>query len=371
MKKILFITPFTPSEIGAAVKFTKKTIEMLAQSYKIDLIYFKTEGETAYLPYNENVNVVGVYNVSLKDRLLSIIKKPWLYPLFAVRYRKKITRYIKEIYNSNNYDLIFLDHSQSFIYGKFFQGTPKILMSHDVIYQRVSRVSMKLISWWCHRTEFRMLHQENSHIFTFSTKDQEIIKRFYGLDSYVTCGNIDEEAIKVVPQRITDDYIFFGHWGRKDNSEGLEWFLKDVYPLIPEYVKIKIIGKGLSAPLCDYVKGLERVEYLGFVDNPYNIIANCKAVLSPLFRGAGVKFKVLESIACGTPVIGSEIAFEGIPEDYKDFMINAITPNDYVKEILSVDYDVKSRMNMKNKFIREYFNPYIVKHIHTVLDKQE
>lgn len=369
MKHILFITPFAPSDIGAAMKFTKKTIETLSQSYKIDLVYFKAEGEAFYDVPNKNVRILEVYNVSLKDRLFSVLQKPWLYPVFSVRYRRelkcKLDRYVKE----NRYDLIFLDHSQSFIYGKAFPDIPKILMSHDVIYQRVSRVSMKAVSAWCHSSEKKILNQPNSHVFTFSTKDKDLLEKQYNLSSFVTCGNIDDSIYSIYPKQIDNTFVFFGQWVRKDNSEGLEWFLKKIYPQIPTGVKIAIIGRGLSHKLHAYIDKLENVEYLGFVDNPYQLIANSKAVLSPLFSGAGVKFKVLESIACGTPVIGSEIAFEGIPKEYADFMINAHSVDEYLEKMSSVTCDIACRTRMKNKFIKEYINPYLIKHIHSIIDK--
>ena len=37
------------------------------------------------------------------------------------------------------------------------------------------------------------------------------------------------------------------------------------------------------------------------------------AVIVPLFQGAGIKVKVIDSFTVGTPVIGTELAFEGLP----------------------------------------------------------
>ena len=366
MKRILFITPFAPSNIGAAMKFTKRTIEMLSQLYEVDLIYHKTEGEPFYLADNK-IRILKVYDVSFKDRIMGILHNPLFYPIFMVRYHRNLVCFLKKIKAENQYDLIFLDHSQSFIYGRLFKDIPKILMSHDVIYQRVSRTSNKLISWWCKKSEKQMLQQPNSHIFSFSEKDRDIIMEQYGLDSYVTCGNIDEEAIKVYPQKISNDYIFFGQWVRKDNSTGLEWFLKEVYPKVADSINIKIIGRGLSFKLISLIDKLENVEYLGFVDNPYQLIANSKAVLSPLFSGAGVKFKVLESIACGTPVIGNDIAFEGISTDFSDFMINANSVNEYIGKMSLIDDNITNRIEMKKRFLDKYINPYLIKHIHLIL----
>lgn len=367
MKNILFITPFAPSNIGAAMKFTKKTIESLAETHLVDLVYFMAEGETEYKPSNKNIHVLKVYSVGMKDRLLSVIQHPFLHPIFSVRYRRELDKSIASWMKEKSYDLLFLDHSQSFIYGKKYPDIPKILMSHDVIYQRVSRSSGKLISSLCHASEEIMMKQPNANVFSFSTKDQDIIKKEYGISSYVTCGNIDDIAYSTYPHETKDNYIFFGQWVRRDNAEGLEWFLKEVYPKTDANMNIKIIGRGLSDEVKSIIAGMDRVEYLGFVDNPYQLIADSKAVLSPLFTGAGVKFKVLESLACGTPVIGNEIAFEGIPGDYPGFMLYAKTADEYIQTMKSINKTLNERVALKEKFIREYVNPYIVKHINEIL----
>jgi hypothetical protein len=55
------------------------------------------------------------------------------------------------------------------------------------------------------------------------------------------------------------------------------------------------------------------IDYLGFVDRPLDIIYTSCAVIAPLFTGAGVKVKVIDSFTTGTPVIGTNITFEGLP----------------------------------------------------------
>ena len=57
-----------------------------------------------------------------------------------------------------------------------------------------------------------------------------------------------------------------------------------------------------------------KINYLGFVQDSYARIVQSSAVIVPLFTGAGVKVKVLDSFTTGTPVIGTDVAFEGIPE---------------------------------------------------------
>lgn len=368
MKKILFITPFAPSNIGAAMKFTKKTIETLAENFQVDLVYFVAEGEKEYITEKNNVRILKVYRVKTLNRILSILQRPWLFPTFSVRFRRELKNSLMEWMKERNYDLVFLDHSQTFIYGKQFPNTPKILMSHDVIYQRIARASSSFMSRWCHVTENKLLNQPLSGVFSFSTKDKDIIDKEYGISSFVTSGNIDEIALGTCPQEKHNTFVFFGQWVRKDNSEGLEWFLKNVYDITPETMSFKIIGRGLSEGLQELIKPMKRVEYCGFVDNPYQEIANSRAVLSPLFSGAGVKFKVLESIACGTPVIGTEIAFEGIPTDFSKFMLLANTPEEYVTLMNSVNFPIEECISFKSNFIQKYIDPYVIKYINNKLN---
>lgn len=361
--KILFVTPFAPSNIGAAMKFTKAIIENLAQNNSIDVVYFKNSDESKYEPLIEGVRILVKIDVSTLSRIKGIIQRPFGHPVFSVRFSNSIRKKIATYMNMNHYDLLFLDHSQTFIYGLDYPDVPKILMSHDVMCQRIERTHGKMITWLTKKTEKKYMSQKNSYIYTFSTKDKQIIKNEYGIDSYVTCGNIDPLAYKVIPQNVDNQFVFFGQWVRADNLDGLEWFLTQVLPETPINWKFFIIGRGLPERIKELITKDNRVVYKGFVDNPYEQIANCKAMLSPLFSGAGVKFKVLESLACGTPVIGTEIAFEGIPTEYDKFMIKANTIDEYVYSMRNLSFTREERIALKNKFIQSYVNNGLVEFI--------
>ena len=51
----------------------------------------------------------------------------------------------------------------------------------------------------------------------------------------------------------------------------------------------------------------------------------------PIVYRAGIKVKVIEALACGIPVIGTDIAFEGLPPLFNSFMLIAETPKDYIR----------------------------------------
>ena len=160
--------------------------------------------------------------------------------------------------------------------------------------------------------------------------------------------------LKAIPTCITNEFIFIGKWSRADNLDGVLWFFKTVVPHITETVEISIIGKEFPKERIENKNHKVKVNILGFVDNPYPRIANCKAVLSPLFTGAGIKVKVVEALACGVPVIGTDIAFEGISSDYKSFMIASNTPDVFLKTMKEVNISLADRVEMKKKFLNGY-----------------
>ena len=64
--------------------------------------------------------------------------------------------------------------------------------------------------------------------------------------------------------------------------------------------------------------------------------------------------KVIESLACGTPVIGTDIAFEGLPKGFESSMLLAKTPEEYVRAMTDVTTDIEVRKKLRSDFIECY-----------------
>ncbi len=351
MKKILFVTVFKPSKLAAGENYTRQLLNNLSLKHKIDLVYFKYENESSYsleCENNSNLRVLKEYKINSFTKLRSYLEKPIFFPTFRVRFNRSKIKEIKEIIKSSNYDLLFLDYGQSFELG-LFCDLNKILMAHDVLSQRYERHN-KFLGLWASWTERHLLNQEKSIVFTFSEKDQALVKSRYNVQSNITGFFLDNDVLISEPKSISDYFVFFARWSRKDNSEGLIWFFDHVYPLLKTSIQFKIIGAGLSNEIKSRIS-FENVHILDFVENPYDIIKDSKALIAPLFNGAGVKVKVVESLACGVPVIGNEISFEGINSQFQSFMRKCNTPAQYVDCINTLDINLEERMTFKKMFI--------------------
>lgn len=362
MKKILFITAFTPEENCGGGKNTIGLLKDLSESFIVDLVYWKSKSEASYNPSSPNIHIRKIYNNSHSRMVINIILMPFLHIYFTGKFNWLILNDIKQMLKKDKYDAVFFDHSQTFLYSKFIDKTlPKFLLSLDVISQRVSRTSNKLMQRFCALSESFCLSSKNSQSITLNEKDRSLIKQYFGIDSHICFVYFDEKVTVSEINLINNEYVCFGNWIREDNLVGLIWFLDNVLPLIKAPIKIRIIGS-VNYDFSKYNQSNTEIISMGFVDNPYPTLSNCKAMIAPLFTGAGVKVKVIESFACGTPVIGTEIAFEGISKDYSSMMFEAHTPQEYAKyfnDPAILNFSITQRKDFKNKFLETYYSETI------------
>lgn len=365
-EKVLFITAYVPHKAAAGEKNTMLMLNELAETYDVDLVYFKYDYDDPYLPEKENVKVLKIFKNANWIKIWGIINFPFLHPVYSIRFSWCKLFFLKRLIQKETYSAIIFNHSNVFIYGKFLSpNIPKLLFAHDVIIQRALRTSGKIMQRICRFSEGTCFRLSNAHIFSFSQKDVDLISREYNLPAKVCLDYIDPKIIGKTIKKIDNYYVFFGDWTRKENFEGVVWFFENVAPCIKQDVFFKIIGRKFPEEKVNKNNSNIHIEILGFVDDPYKLISEAKALITPLFHGAGIKVKVIESLACGTPVIGTDIAFEGLPKGFDSFMMHADSPSEYIEKMEEASSNIDERRLLKEKFINAYqqdsINHYIEK----------
>lgn len=354
MKKLLYISAFPPNQKTGGQTFSKNAINELAQTYLIDLIYFAYPEHECEIEENNNIKTVTKYEIKQFD----FIKKIWLHPIFTRRFNKTLVRKIQSI--ANNYDVLFFDFSQVALYSLYIKHPYKILRMHDVMYQKFIRKN-KFVATWVISTEKKIINTFTK-VFVPSKKDSELLKKQYNIDSFYT-----NEYIKPIklPNFVEQkkQFVFYGYWKRLENTNGLIWFIEEVLPLLKPNIKIIVIGDGLSKKDEEKYLFTHNIEYLGFVDNPLDIILESSAVLVPLFQGAGIKVKVIDSFTVGTPVIGTDLAFEGLPniQGLLYCTNDKIVFADYVNNLIPLSYEEK--LNRAKEFESIYDNHHLLEQI--------
>ena len=303
MDSVLYITAFPPNHNSGGQVFSLNVLNELSKKFAVSLIYFAYPNHKC--EYNNSQEPIDCYSPSIMNCLNKII----YYPLFTKRFNKDLLLKLQNI--ASQYDVLYFDYTQVAVYSLYIKHPCKVIRCHDIMFQKFSRTSHLLLPWikWSER---KILASANKR-FVPSEKDALLVKQVYGLPTIFTNEYLTFFSI---PDAIPVDikFIFFGLWSRKENLNGLIWFIDNVYPLIDSEFqnKFSVMGAGLTEG--DRLKYLypKNIDYLGFVENSYDIIAKATAMIVPLFEGAGVKIKVFDSFTVGTPVIGTSIDFEVI-----------------------------------------------------------
>jgi glycosyltransferase involved in cell wall biosynthesis len=106
---------------------------------------------------------------------------------------------------------------------------------------------------------------------------------------------------------------FIGSFGHQPNGDAARWLITEIMPLVRRRApKIECLLVGSEMP--DWLVDLcgNGVVAVGHVDSLAEVFDRVRLTVAPLSYGAGVKGKVLESLAAGTPCVCTPVAAEGL-----------------------------------------------------------
>ncbi|HPZ48928.1 MAG TPA: glycosyltransferase [Propionibacteriaceae bacterium] len=108
--------------------------------------------------------------------------------------------------------------------------------------------------------------------------------------------------------------VVVSYLAREENQDAAIWLLTDIWPLVRQRLpgaRLRIIGGGAPAELVPLADAA-RAELAGFVDDLDAEYAAASVALVPLRTGAGVKFKTIEALVAGVPVVATPTGAEGV-----------------------------------------------------------
>lgn len=114
------------------------------------------------------------------------------------------------------------------------------------------------------------------------------------------------------------DVLMVGAFSRPENAEAAEWILDRVWPDVVKATpgaRLRLVGPGASDDLRRRAAASSDVAVVGFVKDLDREYARAAAVAVPIQRGAGVKFKTIEALVRGVPVVTTTVGAEGVTAD--------------------------------------------------------
>jgi len=108
--------------------------------------------------------------------------------------------------------------------------------------------------------------------------------------------------------------LFVGSFRHDPNRVALEWFARQVLPLIlarQGNARLAVAGSD-PPPAHAYADLAANLEMLGSVEDVRAPLGRYSVFVCPILSGSGVRVKLLEAFAAGIPVVSTTVGAEGL-----------------------------------------------------------
>jgi glycosyltransferase involved in cell wall biosynthesis len=317
-KKILVLAPFRiwPPHFGASER-VYNLIKQLAQTgeYAISVLY------TDY--------------AQIKDAGLSVEKIKYVTAKgigpqrrWAQALNPRLIREGVHLIRSRDPDVILADHLWSIpnaLALHFLTRVPYILDEHNAEFVRFRRMKKRgtpivriLEKVGCQFAQkvLCVSHADRKHLVDLGVVDEKITVVPNAIDVQKYRPDLTARARIRKTLSVKENQpvlLFFGKLDYTPNLEAVEVLVREILPrVVKQRPDAQFVVCGYNPPQDCYRH--PNLHFMGVVPRIEDYVNASDIVVVPLLSGGGTKFKIIQSIACGRPVITTSIGAEGIAE---------------------------------------------------------
>lgn len=126
---------------------------------------------------------------------------------------------------------------------------------------------------------------------------------------------VDTKELRPAPREPGPPRLLFtGTMSYPPNHLGIQWFAREVWPLVRAQVPtalLDVVGKGPPEDVMA-LDGRDGTTVHGFVDSMSPYFARASVVVVPILAGAGIRVKIVEAMAAGRAVVSTPLGCEGL-----------------------------------------------------------
>lgn len=331
--KILMLTPYLPYPLlsGGQIR-TYNLLKQLAKKHEITLFaLIKDDSEKQHVEELEKYcTKVKVFKRSKHPFTLSNILKTAFssYPFLVIRnHVPEVIKAVKKELSNTAYDVI---HAETFYMMPHIPKTkvPILLVEQTIEYlgyesyaARSPKIVRPLLSiditkikrwetyyWKKCDVLISMSEEDKKYISSFIPNPQKVKVVANGVDT----AWFNQK--KAAPPN-TPTVLSVGTFKWLPNVEAVHYLLDKVWPLVKATVKdakLTIVGNEPTADVLAYAQEHTDITVNGRIPDIRDAFTKAHVLLAPVFSGKGTRYKVLEAMAAGTPIVATPTAVEGL-----------------------------------------------------------
>jgi glycosyltransferase involved in cell wall biosynthesis len=354
-QNMLMLTPYLPyPPTSGGRSRTYNLVRHLRDDYTITLVCFGRPEEQAFdlAPMRDLCDLIVIDRASspstLKAGLLSLTSiKPITMRLY---HTDEMEQVIARLLRERSFDIV---HVESFY---MLQNLPAHLETPVLL----SEPAIEYIAWWRHSQvaqpwftrpaialeslKMRVWEprswDEATAVGVMSELDAETVHQARPNVSTVLAPNgVDVEYFHADDSVARDSRtaVYMGDYKYFPNTDAVLYFAAEILPLIralrPDFELI-LLGKDAPAEL-QSLSG-QGVRIAGLVDDTRPYLQGSALFVCPLRSGSGTRFKLLESLACGCPVVSTSVGCEGLNAVDGQHMLIRDTPQAFADGVIEL-----------------------------------
>ena len=288
----------------------------------------------------------------------------YMFPFTGIMHRHQ--EVAKKMLGGKKYDYCIFDHNH--IAGSLVDYVPKdtktIVIHHNVEqnYCRdnsITLVSKHIVLPYVIKWEKKAYLNCDYNIF-LTKEDMHEFRELYGeskgknsvigiFDVFPTASLHNKTSVS------SPTIVISGSLDNYQNLDGIRYFINDLYPHIPDFVKIIISGKNPNEEILSLVSGKKNIKLIPNPDDMNKVIQMGNIYVCTTRLGSGIKVRVSDGLRNGLPVIAHEVSARG----YSDYIDRGVffsfsNPEEFAHAINRVIHKYEDGKWDNNKIMEMY-----------------
>ena len=304
--------------------------------------------------------------------IMNILKSGFsLYPFLLVGHTNKdLKKTIKKQLANSTFDIIHVE--TSYVFQNIPQTTvPIVLVEHNIeylVYKKYANGSPFFLKPILYMDILKLRFWEKrfwkraSHLVAVSEEEKKFMDNS---KVSVVPNGVDIEKFKIKSpsgsKSQTEEIriLFIGDFKWVQNKDAVSWLLEEIWPLFIKVYenkslpKLWVVGKNIP----NSIKKLNTSESVFYDEDASEkteeIYKKASLLVAPIRVGGGSRYKILEAMASGTPVVSTTLGIEGITLKNGKEVLVADDPESFAMDMKTVleNSELKNTMVKKARML--------------------
>ena len=193
----------------------------------------------------------------------------------------------------------------------------------------------------------RRMCRAAARVIAVSPQDAETMHKMFAIEAVSVPTGVDLDYFRRPADAArTADLVFVGSMDWLPNSDGVNYFVREILPLIwqrkPDCT-LAVVGRAPSSAMLAMVREESRIQVTGTVPDVRPWLWGASVSIVPLRIGGGTRLKIYEAMAAGTATVSSSIGAEGLDVSHPENIRLADTPWEFADQCLKLMNDAAQR----------------------------